>query len=283
MIGKHIIDIALRKSPSYIGSLLISLLVLLCYVWGGDLLKLLKCDIASFIGRTNNIPEWIDAVVSFVALFVALKAFKESQTMRRSSTFNALFSQLIANHKDIFANNALSKTVLVDDGKCDAKVAMIDRECDVFSNFYKYYEVRHEEVKKTVGKVKVADVWDDYVKMIKEDAKFNNCFKFVYNEIRTVLNEKTIDDDEKKHYMSIIQSYMNNDELFCYLINLLQHYGFRHKKDEYKSYLCKYGFFEDLLHSRDKHYSRLINDLRTTMAGQDLEDIIGPLHESKMK
>ena len=147
-------------------------------------------------------------------------------------------------------------------------------------NFYNYYEVRHEEVKKATGKVEVVDVWDDYVEMIKEDAKFNNCFKYVYNEIRTVLDEKTIDDDEKRHYMSIIQSYMNNDELFCYLINLLQHYGFHYREDEYKSCLCKYGFFEDLLNSRDKHYSRLINDLRTTKVGRDLEDIIRPLHES---
>lgn len=283
MIGKQIINEALRKSPSYIGSLLISLLVLSGYVWGGDLLELLRCGIAFLIGSKYNISEWVDAVFSFSALIVAVKAFKESQRMRRISTFNALFSQLIANHKDIFANNALKKTTLVMDDKCDTKIAVIDRECDVFSNFYKYYEVRHEDVKKTDGDVNIVNVWDDYVKMIKEDAKFNNCFKYVYNEIRTVLDEKTIDDDAKKHYMSIIQSYMNNDELFCYLINLLQHYGFYYREDGYKSCLCKYGFFEDLLNSRDKHYSRLINDLRTTIAGQDLEDIIGPLHESEMK
>ena len=283
MIGKQIINKALRKSPSYIGSLLVSLLVLLGYVWGGDLLELLKCGITFLIGSKYNLSEWIGAFVSFGALIVAWYAFYESKKMRKSSTFSALFSQLIANHKDIFANNALSKTALVKDDKCDTKIAVIDRECDVFSNFYKYYEVRHEEVKKVVGEVNIVNVWDDYIKMIKEAAKFNNCFKYVYNEIRTVLDEKTIDDDAKKHYISIIQSYMNNEELFCYLINLLQHYGFYYRKDDYKSYLCKYGFFEDLLHSRDKHYSRLINDLRTTIAGQDLEDIIGPLHESEMK
>ena len=98
----------------------------------------------------------------------------------------------------------------------------------------------------------------------------------MYNEIRTVLDEKTIDDDEKKHYMGIIQSYMNNDELFCYLINLLQHYGNYYRKEEYKDSLYRYGFFGDLLQSRDKHYVSLINDLRTTVAGQDLQDIIGP-------
>ena len=283
MIGKQIINEALRKSPSYIGSLLISLLVLSGYVWGGDLLELLRCGITFLVGSKYNISEWVDAVFSFSALIVAVKAFKESQRMRRISTFNALFSQLIANHKDIFANNALKKTTLVMDDKCDTKIAVLDRECDVFSNFYNYYEVRHEDVKKTDGDVNIVNVWDDYVKMIKEDAKFNNCFKYVYNEIRTVLDEKTIDDDAKKHYISIIQSYMNNDELFCYLINLLQHYGFYYREDGYKSCLCKYGFFEDLLNSRDKHYSRLINDLRTTIAGQDLEDIIGPLHESEMK
>ena len=283
MIGKQIINKALRKSPSYIGSLLVSLLVLSGYLWGSDLLELLKRGITFLIGSKYNLSEWIGAFVSFGALIVAWYAFYESKKMRKSSTFSALFSQLIANHKDIFANNALSKTALVKDDKCDTKIAVIDRECDVFSNFYKYYEVRHEEVKKVVGEVNIVNVWDDYIKMIKEAAKFNNCFKYVYNEIRTVLDEKTIDDDAKKHYISIIQSYMNNEELFCYLINLLQHYGFYYRKDDYKSYLCKYGFFEDLLHSRDKHYSRLINDLRTTIAGQDLEDIIGPLHESEMK
>ena len=98
-----------------------------------------------------------------------------------------------------------------------------------------------------------------------------------------VLDEKTIDDDEKRHYMNIIQTYMNNDELFCCLINLLQHYGRYYKKEEYKDLLYRYVFSENLLQSRDKYYVSLINDLRTMVARKDLQDIIGLLCEPEMK
>lgn len=266
MFGKHFLYKNLRV-PLPLAFLL---LVLLVYGWWGELLMMAKSVGSSFEEEKCDLSSWGDVLVSVFALVVAWHAYKESRTMRKSSTFNILFSQLINNHKDRFSDEALKKTI-------STGGYGIDVNDNVFSNFYRYYETQHKAMKNSAGKLSIIAMWDNYVQMIKEGTKFSHCFKYVYNEIRVVLDEKTINDDEKRHYMNIIQSYMNNDELFCYLMNLLQHYGGYYRKEEYKDLLYKYGFFGDLLQSRDKHYVSLINDLRTTVVGKDLQDIIGPL------
>lgn len=161
-------------------------------------------------GNQCNLSSWGEVLVSVLALIVASYAYEESRTMRKSSTFSTLFSQLINNHKDRFGDEILKKTPLVVSFESG-----IDKNDNVFSNFYKYYELHHKAIKDPTNNLSIINVWDEYVQMLREGAKFSHCFKFVYNEIRTVLDEKTIDDNEKKHYMDIIQSYMNNDELFA--------------------------------------------------------------------
>lgn len=248
MLGKQFVGKVLRYPCLVIGLLLL--------LMGYDLFdEGNQCDLSS----------WGNVLVSALALTVAFYAYEESRIMRKNSTFSALFSQLINNHKNRFGDDVLKKTALVVPFE-----SSIDKNDNVFSNFYKFYESHHKAIKDPTNNLSIIGVWDEYVQMIKEGTKFSHCFKFVYNEIKTVLDEKTIDDNEKKHYMSIIQSYMNNDELFCYLINLLQHYGNYYREEEYKDSLCRYGFFGDLMQSRDKHYASLINDLRTTVAGKDL-------------
>ena len=59
---------------------------------------------------------------------------------------------------------------------------------------------------------------------------------------------------------------MSQDELFCYLINLLQHYFKSEEKEEIKQYfenLKESNFFEDLIR-KDGKYCPVICELRNT-------------------
>ena len=64
----------------------------------------------------------ITAGSTFLAVIVASFTYRESMRSRKNSTFNALFSQLIANHKDVFSYKQL------------------------FAGFFNYYEQRMPDV-----------------------------------------------------------------------------------------------------------------------------------------
>lgn len=173
-----------------------------------------------------------------MAVVVASFAYAESIQSRKNSAFNALFSQLIANHKDIFA------------------------EKDLTTGFYTYYidERRHVT---TIGGL--VDVWNGYKVHIGYDksVRFSHAFKYVYHEVVTVLTDDTIDRRQKRHYIGIIQSLMNKDELFCYLVNLLQHFEQYPDDEDYREQLKQYGFFDDLLREHDQRYREVMSHLCT--------------------
>lgn len=184
-----------------------------------------------------NMMETVGAVV---AAIMAILAFVESLRMRKNSAFNSLFAQLIANHKEIFADKSLS------------------------TDFYHFFYKRQDEVRTIQDLV---DIWKKYKEYIGADqaVRFSHAFKYVYHEVVTVLSDETIGEQTKSRYLGIIQSYMNKDELFCYLVNLLQHFETYPDSEGYREELKRYHFFDDLLRVHDDRYHEVLSHLGTQL------------------
>lgn len=171
----------------------------------------------------------IEALGTWAAVIIALFAFLESNKTRKNSAFNALFAQLMANHKEAFSRKKW------------------------YSGFYDRFIRRMDDVR-TIRDL--CDLWREYSDGLPNDGvEFSHSFKYVYHEVVTVLKDTTIDDAAKRHYIGIIQSLMNKDELFCYLVNLLQHFeNYPDESNDYRRQLREHHFFDDLLREKDERY-----------------------------
>lgn len=198
----------------------------------------------------------LSAAIAFWALRTAKKAIKESQKMRKSSAFDALFSQLISNHKDVFKAECLQKPSVTKTDK--AISSWFNQEQDAFTNFYNYY-VSQPKVETTR---QLADMWEVYKGSIDNSVHFSQACKYVYHEVCTVYNEESIDEKAKQHYIGIIQAMMNKHELFCYLVSLLQHFeNYPEDKNDYREQLKQYNFFADIMRKHDPLYTDLMEHL----------------------
>lgn len=198
----------------------------------------------------------LSAVAALVALVIAVIAFRESQMMRKSSAFDALFSQLISNHKDVFGAECLQKPSVTKTYK--ELPSWYNRENNAFTNFYNYYQSQ-PKVETTHQLVRI---WESYKDSIDNSVHFSQACKYVYHEVCTVYNEKSIDEKAKQHYIGIIQAMMNKHELFCYLISLLQHFeNYPEDKNDYREQLKQYNFFADIMRKHDPLYTDLMEHL----------------------
>lgn len=182
--------------------------------------------------------EWVEAIATGFAALMAFFAFFQSQKTRKNSAFNALFSQLIANHKEVSTPNMCTK-------------------------FYKYFSDRMDNVKTIRDLV---EIWAEFQKElgIEETVRFSHMFKYVYHEVITVHKESTISQRAKRHYIGVIQSLMNKDELFCYLVNLMQHFeNYPDDENDFREQLKLYHFFDDLLRDQDDRYREVLAHLCT--------------------
>lgn len=218
---------------------------------------------------------WLTALATIGAFIFAWLAYRQSLRARKSAAFYSVFSQLISSHKSIFGQAALQGKLSSHDNHSDRTS---EESVDAFAAFYSFFEDNYKNLldeKSSDKGVSIVTIWDRYIRELRNSPKFSHCFKYAYHEIWTVINERTISEKEKKEYISIIQGCMNCDELFCYLINLLQHYHHRRDYNGFKNALRKYKFFKDLLHSRERNYLFIINELRRSTERANLEEIIG--------
>ena len=178
----------------------------------------------------------IQALATLLAVIVAGLAYRESMRMRKSSGFNALFSQLIAIHKEAFVKKQF------------------------FIDFRKSFERDKNSIQTIDG---LCDYWDRYQESLKnESVEFSHAFKYVYHEVVTVLYNESIDEQAKRHYIGIIQAMMNKDELLCYLVNLMQHFHrYPFDANDIREELRHHHFFDDLTRLHDKRYRPLMECL----------------------
>lgn len=217
-----------------------------------------------------NLAQYLIAIATIVAAIMAIGAHRVAIKTRRANAFCTLFTQLIGNHKDIFGKEELKTTAMEKyDTMIDPQIlSQIDIKQNVFKVFCDYFQKAIELKSCQIDDNRISEIWNKYVNSIDNKVEFSHCFKYVFNELDTVLSQKrcVLDKKEKNHYLKIIQSYMNYDELFCYLINLMQHY---HKNTgcdpnavyDFRDCLKKFGFFDDLKHDENR-YAKIINKLK---------------------
>ena len=184
----------------------------------------------------SAIGTMLTAIATILAVVMACLAYFESLRMRKNSAFNTMFSQLIASHKIIFEKNKL---------------------CAEF----------HDIVANKLNHINTTQdfcvIWRLFCAERRIGAvHFSHSFKYVYHEVKTVLDDTTIDEKAKRHYIGIIQAMMNKHELFCYLVSLLQHFEkYPDDENDYREQLKQYNFFADIMRKHDPLYTDLMEHL----------------------
>lgn len=197
-----------------------------------------ECKIEDILG---DLPTWLAAMVAIFSVYYAKKAFdKQSEAIKsqemaaRRASFDATFTQIFAQHSVLYEKVQCSKD------RCH------------FAEFSKYF--------KNNAPTSLTKIWNDYneeleIKCGKNcSANFKNYFKYIYKEITYIRDNSygILDETAQKQYVGLIEGQMNNDELFCYLVNQLEYYE-NHKEDDerrnlidYFNYLKDNCFFKDI-------------------------------------
>lgn len=209
-----------------------------------------------------KIADWADfatcltALFALISIYLAYRAFMGQVNASRRASFDATFTQIFAQHNTLRARVA-------------------DKNRNLFTVFIEYYELNHEIIRRRLengNNTIITELYNNF--NIQDILDFKNYFKYIYHEITTVTEqeEDILDENAKKRYIGLIQSQMNNDELFCYFINQIAHYDEYSEKDskvkEYVQTLKRYNFFGELYNINPK--SRNMSEQRIYRFVQEL-------------
>lgn len=186
---------------------------------------------------------------TFASVLLAYRAFRKQSETARHTTFDTLFSQMLANHHNLYQK-------------------AVKEDSLVFYRFCRFF-IQNDEFSKTPKGMYV--FWEAYRQYIgARFANFDNYFKYIYYEVNWVCRQEIFNDEEKKRYVRMIQSQMNNEELFCYVVNLLAYYYLVQVRNgdkgiektghyKYLKSLRDHSFFEDLYLSPlwESHFKKI--------------------------
>lgn len=187
-----------------------------------------------FGDKDNTFWAAATAIGTLTAAVFAKCAYEESLKARKSNTFQSMFTTLISEQMKFF------------DAVPENKKLFFQRK-NAFKDFVDYLTSRQKLIVELHSRTGIEGIWDDYCNKLAEPAKFIRCFKYVYNEIDTIIKNNP-DHDCDLYYSNLIQAGMTKDELFCYLINFLVSAKVDNK-DEHKriqDFMKKNDFFKDL-------------------------------------
>lgn len=227
---------------------------------------------------SRNMSDWGDfatcltALFALISIFYAYKAFISQVNAARRTSFDATFIQIFSQH------SSLRQKVIR-----HHKFLKIDVDTtDLFTIFWLCY------VKLIERNRPVSDFYNIFIKRIGDcpSVDFRNYFKYIYHEISIVIHSEIIDEDTKKRYVKLIQSQMNYDELFCYLINQIDYIkkSFEYCNEnidhqnaiEYAKSLKEYDFFKDLCKEDvyKKHIKNIISQIDKKYISDDRGQIL---------
>lgn len=224
--------------------LLASLITFLCVFWGTDLSKEMN-DWGAYAAC-------LSAPFTFASVLLAYRAFRKQSETARHTTFDTLFSQMLANHHNLYQK-------------------AVKEDSLVFYRFCRFF-IQNGKFSETPKGMYV--FWEAYRQYIgARFANFDNYFKYIYYEVDWVCRQEIFNDEEKKRYVRMIQSQMNNEELFCYVVNLLAYCYLDDVRNEnndsliitehyeYLGLLREHSFFEDLYLSPlwKSHFEKIDN------------------------
>ena len=206
----------------------------------------------------------ITAIATAAAAFWAYRAYIQSITMRKHSSFDSLFTQLLSNMQSFINNPFLQETILKKEELPFTNVTAdenIHKSCynkdyNTFLNFCNIYTKYTEKKDKKLDEKEIEQLWHTYTSNLVNQSKFLNCFKYFYHMVNTVI-DSPLDENYKKKYIGIIQSQLNLDILFCYFINLIA--ASNGRETGYCTKLKQYRFFKNLFEDYNG-YRKLITD-----------------------
>ena len=236
--------------------LLASLITFLCVFWGTDLSKEMN-DWGAYAAC-------LSAPFTFASVLLAYRAFRKQSETARHTTFDTLFSQMLANHHNLYQK-------------------AVKEDSLVFYRFCRFF-IQNGKFSETPEGMYV--FWEAYRQYIgARFANFDNYFKYIYYEVNWVCRQEIFNDEEKKRYVRMIQSQMNNEELFCYVVNLLAYYYLDNVRnenndsliitghDEYLGLLRNHSFFEDLYLSPlwKSHFKKIDDESKSLLLMEDFK------------
>ena len=238
--------------------LLASLITFLCVFWGTDLSKEMS-DWGAYAAC-------LSAPFTFASVLLAYRAFRKQSETARHTTFDTLFSQMLANHHNLYQK-------------------AVKEDSLVFYRFCRFF-IQNGKFPETPKGMYV--FWEAYRQYIgARFANFDNYFKYIYYEVDWVCRQEIFNDEEKKRYVRMIQSQMNNEELFCYVVNLLAYYYLVQVRNgdkgiektghyKYLKSLRDHSFFEDLYLSPlwESHFAKIDDESKELLlTGRYMKDV----------
>lgn len=207
--------------------------------------------------KSSNI---ISAVFTAIAAVIALFAYLQSIKTRMNSSFDAIFTQLLASLHSFFYTDYVKKTRLKQGNIVSVgNISIgIDPDLNVFLNFCTFYQTYFKRKGDTFSVQEISQIWKAYSNALLYESDFLICFKYLYHTIDTV-SKFSLDEKTKRQYIGIIQSQLNLDVLFCYLINQIVMAD--DKENEFTHTLKDYDFFKDLYEDGDRYKTLAINSI----------------------
>lgn len=244
------------------------------------------CDLGNW-DLCGSVWNAVTAMSTLLAAIFAICAYRNSVNMKKQSSFDAHFAQMMTDMRACISDKRLQQTGIFtrempkigQDPYC-VQVKNIFPAKAVFSvsepvnnvhyditvypdetpcvNFIRFYL---EQQTKTLtngafSEKEIINMWKCFCAVLVHRAEFLRCFKYVYHafeEVRT----SPLPEKQKYQYISSIQAALDLDFLFCYMINQICAYD--GSADKYKKSLKNYRFFKDLFGDYD-FYARLIRD-----------------------
>ena len=216
----------------------------------------------------GNLWAAISSIASLVMGFLAFLAWRQSIKARLYTSFENLYSSLLAQQRNLFESSCVSQTLLKPNPTLTILINRTDFhfniEVDqpVTTNFCRCYSnIAKACSGQTFDFPTISKIWDDFGSQLVYRANFLNCFKFLYNIIDTI-EASELSDRDKALYMERTQALLNQDELFCYYINLIVSTGGYNQK--HLATLRTYNFFKDLVNS-DLYKEILHNSIASSL------------------
>lgn len=288
------IYIRLKRNFHFLRSIFISLLILISIIF----IFLLATEVFNNgrkgFGNLSLIPKdigtWADFAtcmtlpIALISFFYVYRTFQSQALATKRSSFDVTFTQMFAQH-NILREKVVRHLLFAPFPERDIKV-------DFFSFFrIKAFSLINE-------RFNITDFYNSTIRVydLRGAIDFKNYCKFVYHEVQMVAINEYLNENVKRRYIRLIQGQMNNDELFCYLINQIEYIS--HKRQnwietnmnenlrlweeqrvsyidsiEYARQLRYYDFFRDLC--EDDHYRNNIGILYNTYI-DELNYLINP-------
>lgn len=193
----------------------------------------------------------------------------------RRTSFDATFTQIFAQHKILYDKAMQHNDSILFVSDYDKKCVKGNVKNNIFSIckneymknlFVKYMYMKCyipiKNIAKSYKRYDISKFWESFNERIGSSVSvdFKNYLKYIHNEVEFVASQPDdiLDNDAKQRYIQLIQAQMNNDELFCYLINKVE-FMYRHKSNleedtkTHAKHLRDFKFFIELCRGKSGH------------------------------